>query len=147
MSQICATCGIEKHNDCFEKQKNRPNPRKTCKTCRYSKRDRQKERERHRAYMRERRKSDPATVRKNWERSVYGAAKEDICIESCMICGSIERLCIDHDHATGEIRGILCSKCNSGLGMFRDSVCLLEKAASYLKDGPHFQLPAAAYPT
>lgn len=46
----------------------------------------------------------------------------------------------DHDHKTGKFRGILCAQCNTGLGMFKDDVKLLRKAARYLvkngnKDG------------
>ena len=41
---------------------------------------------------------------------------------------------IDHNHDTLEIRGILCTRCNTGLGMFKDSPDILEKAISYLKD-------------
>jgi hypothetical protein len=42
---------------------------------------------------------------------------------------------IDHDHETGKVRGLLCSKCNTSLGHFRDSIELLEKAITYLKGG------------
>lgn len=41
--------------------------------------------------------------------------------------------CVDHDHKTGNIRGILCSRCNLGLGHFLDSIDLLEQALTYLK--------------
>ena len=40
----------------------------------------------------------------------------------------------DHNHRTGKARGILCARCNSGLGYFRDSPALLQKAVSYLKN-------------
>lgn len=61
----------------------------------------------------------------------------------CAICESnilffsrnkdaFNKLCVDHDHETGEIRGLLCLRCNVGLGVFRDSSSLLVRAAEYL---------------
>jgi hypothetical protein len=51
---------------------------------------------------------------------------------------------IDHNHETGEFRGILCLKCNSMLGMARDSRDLLEKAAAYLEERGSYYNAAAA---
>jgi len=54
----------------------------------------------------------------------------------CAICGTKpdgKRLAIDHCHKTGEVRGLLCSPCNVGLGHFRDDTDLLYKAVKYLK--------------
>lgn len=60
--------------------------------------------------------------------------------ESCAICGkecpSGKALGVDHDHATGEIRGLLCSPCNIGLGSFRDDPQRLEVAIRYLQAPP-----------
>jgi hypothetical protein len=53
-------------------------------------------------------------------------------IQQCVICGSEEKLVVDHDHKTGEIRGMLCNHCNRGLGHFRDDPDLLEYARIYL---------------
>lgn len=55
----------------------------------------------------------------------------------CAICGMSQeengrRLAADHDHVKGEFRGILCNKCNSGLGMLGDSLEGLQKAIAYL---------------
>ena len=43
------------------------------------------------------------------------------------------KLCVDHDHITGEIRGLLCQQCNKGLGDFADSVEYLKSAVAYLQ--------------
>lgn len=58
----------------------------------------------------------------------------------CAICESkissnrTSRLFIDHCHETMKVRGLLCSSCNHGLGQFKDSPKLLQKAINYLSD-------------
>jgi hypothetical protein len=56
----------------------------------------------------------------------------------CPICNTElgkSRSHIDHDHATGRVRGILCLKCNAGIGMLADSPDRLAAAIAYLKRG------------
>ena len=43
-------------------------------------------------------------------------------------------LAIDHDHDTGEIRKLLCMRCNRSLGLLRDSIQVLERMIDYLKE-------------
>lgn len=55
----------------------------------------------------------------------------------CAICHvESKALVIDHDHATGEVRGLLCSPCNLGLGQFYDNPTALARAAAYVLDPP-----------
>jgi hypothetical protein len=41
---------------------------------------------------------------------------------------------VDHDHDTHEVRGLLCRKCNLGIGLFKDSIRLLKNAIKYLSN-------------
>lgn len=51
----------------------------------------------------------------------------------CKICQQpMKPAAVDHCHSTGRVRGLLCRKCNVGLGMFRDNPSLLRSAARYL---------------
>lgn len=45
----------------------------------------------------------------------------------------LKRLAVDHCHATNKVRGLLCAKCNTALGSFKDSIANLESAIEYLK--------------
>lgn len=60
----------------------------------------------------------------------------------CAICaqpergtlrGKLKRLAVDHDHATGKIRALLCSNCNPMIGYAGDEPTLLRKAAEYIE--------------
>lgn len=53
---------------------------------------------------------------------------------SCQICGSTINLCIDHCHKDKVIRGILCRKCNSALGLLQEDKNILAKAITYMEE-------------
>ncbi len=53
--------------------------------------------------------------------------------ETTVIRGKLIAMPVDHDHATGIVRGLLCTQCNRGLGLLKDSVEILQSAISYLR--------------
>lgn len=64
--------------------------------------------------------------------------------KSCAVCKrilgkEIKRLCIDHDHKTNFIRGLLCDECNHGIGNFKDDISLLHSAINYLSNSLSIQ--------
>lgn len=72
----------------------------------------------------------------------YGITKADydklldIQLGLCAICGEEkeETLSVDHCHTTKKIRGLLCRKCNTGLGCYNDDIALINKAIKYLEN-------------
>lgn len=89
------------------------------------------------------RASKRARDRDAWRWRYYGIAPSDFdrlageqgdCCAICELKPSDPRdLRIDHDHRTGAVRGLLCVKCNTGLGMLGDDLAGLTKALEYLK--------------
>ena len=72
----------------------------------------------------------------------YGISVEDyermLALQNgaCAICKKKPKrrlLCLDHCHRTGKLRGLLCGKCNSGLGFYDDDPIRTQAAADYLK--------------
>ena len=60
----------------------------------------------------------------------------------CAICGSPEtakqngtlrRLAVDHNHLTGSYRGLLCMRCNTAIGKFKDDIAIIRRAVQYLE--------------
>jgi hypothetical protein len=102
----------------------------------------------HRAKLRERM---AAWQRKHRLKAAYGISVEQyeaMRAEQegrCAICREpIETLYVDHDHDTGQVRRLLCRRCNCGLGFFGDSPRLTWRATVYLLDAgrePQFRAP------
>ncbi len=144
----CSRCKKMKERSDFPTSPNAPHglyPK--CKAC-------------HAGLQRERLKSPPIRRKKNAaDKALYYKAKPkwrnrryykeygiglatytkmfDIQNGKCKICETPQeeltrQLAIDHCHATGKIRGLLCGLCNTGLGAFRDNKTLLQIAISYL---------------
>lgn len=91
-------------------------------------------------YQRQWRKLNP-----DWWLKRYGITREDydgmLIFQGlgCAICstqspkGRHNKFQVDHDHCTNEVRGLLCDKCNRGLGFFNENPDTLEKAANYIR--------------
>jgi len=94
-------------------------------------------------YYTERRKNARKNQKWSHMKREYNLTKEEyfLMLESqnnkCKICNNIfetsVKTHIDHDHFTGKVRGILCQKCNHGLGMFNDNIQLFYNAIHYLE--------------
>lgn len=84
---------------------------------------------------------DPETLSKRNLKQHYGVTDEEAArllterqTGVCTICGEVRGkvgLVVDHDHKTGKVRGVICGKCNSGLGFFADNSEWLRRAADY----------------
>lgn len=84
-------------------------------------------------------------ARRAWIKRKYGISLEEYDEllarqdGGCAICGSRDhaleyQLAVDHDHETGRVRGLLCHRCNLGIGQFGDDLDLLRKAIKYLEE-------------
>lgn len=156
--KTCTKCKVKKPLTRFGVDKsNNDGYRYNCKECRTA-----KDRERYHSHpdvIKERN-----LKRKDWRKEYYTSdkgievsrrahlkRKYNISLEEyqemaekqdgkCYICDKEEMnnknkvLCVDHDHDTGNVRGLLCGLCNSGIGHFKDNINLLEKAIKYLKE-------------
>lgn len=93
-------------------------------------------------------RKDPSVHYFSQAKRKYGVSRDDYQQRldaqggRCAICGTDEpgksngphkRFSIDHDHKTGEVRGLLCNHCNRGIGLLRDDPDVLLKAHLYLK--------------
>ena len=79
-----------------------------------------------------------------WRKYKYGITPEEYKIlwgkqnGACAICrrsegeGAISKMCIDHCHDTGKIRGLLCGSCNMGIGGLQHNPELLKRGVKYL---------------
>lgn len=138
----CRVCKKTKSLEEFAIQKGaRDGHRNTCKLCisdyhrNYYKINTDLVQHREKAYRESNQPKIKSTKRKGDLRRKYNLTleeAEEIYSRGCEICGSKEKLCIDHCHETGNIRGCLCGRCNMGLGLYKDSLSLLDKAQQYL---------------
>lgn len=155
--KICVTCGMSKDSVAgFHVAKgNKDGRSKECKECRavYLKVWHKKNRARTTARVQERRAADPDRFRSYTMKYKYGITSDDYNIMLaaqngvCAICGKAEMrkdrvsqtrrtdtlaLVVDHDHATGKVRGLLCHKCNIVIAFIGEDPEMMPKILAYL---------------
>lgn len=145
----CSKCAEEKPHDQFYAQRARPDGLcPWCKAChsahskaRYAEQH-QKVVERQRVYDREH-----ADERRDKHlRRLYGITLAEYLQRladqgnACAVCRRAfvpgaprnKAVCVDHDHDTGQVRGLLCHSCNRGLGLLGDNPEVVQRALAYL---------------
>jgi hypothetical protein len=126
LTKVCKTCKDEKLYEDFNCNKNGVPNRNECSKCRSSKRVGPKQKDRRFRY------SYGITLEQYNQMSESQLGVCLICKRKSLNRWGIE-LCVDHCHETGKVRGLLCDKCNKGLGQFEDNISVLECAIEYLK--------------
>ena len=143
-SKKCSCCGEVKPTTEFIRHKSREKWGFTswCKECRNKK---------NKKYYKDNPEKYKITNRKKNLKKLYGLTIEDVEIMlknqnyKCAICGKeiflhgasmdnnkIAR--VDHNHETGEVRGLLCNDCNRGIGLLKDNPLFLANAIKYLEN-------------
>jgi hypothetical protein len=123
-SKVCSRCQRELPIDCFYKRgDSSPGRVSKCKECWGPTREQQRARN-LRQYDITLDMYDELLARQGGGCAICGAAQSDKGKRS---------LSVDHNHATGEVRGLLCYRCNVGIGMFQDEPTLLSAAIRYLE--------------
>lgn len=135
MLKRCYKCGVDKSLDEFVANRNREDGLQAwCKECMrlYRQKYNLENRDELRLNNKQWRDANPDKVRASNLRVKYGIKPEDVS-DRCQVCSSTKKICVDHDHITGKIRGYLCHACNRALGCVKDNPDTLIELARYLK--------------
>jgi hypothetical protein len=129
--RTCMNCGEEKlATDFYVRNKKTGVRHSSCKEC-----DKQRVKKRH--------QDNPERTRNNDLKRNYGITLDEhtkMYEEQngrCAICknegnGKWKKLCVDHCHATGKVRKLLCHHCNTALGLVGDNINTLQSMVEYL---------------
>ena len=141
--RVCKECKVAQPLQEYHKcSANKGGRKPVCRTC-----NNLKTREARRLKGR----TETPEQRRKWSlKAKYGISLEDytelMVLQNgkCKICnagsdkGQAGFLVVDHNHATGKVRGLLCNHCNAALGMFKDSTTLLNEAIKYINKDAGF---------
>jgi len=147
--KICGKCKQERSLTEFNGDKNSPDKKSwQCKKCRADYRRSERVRARTSVYNKKYAKENLDLIRQKERRNnlkykfgltvqQYDKMFQDQGGE-CKICSIAQsqlkkKLCVDHNHDTGRIRGLLCDSCNRAMGLLKESIPVIEKIIDYLK--------------
>jgi hypothetical protein len=133
--KTCSKCRIEKPDTEFYKNtKQKDGLQNWCKTCcaendkKRGSRRQYKRRQNLRLYGIDEVEYERKLTEQNWGCAICGSASPHQENQY----GPCKNFCVDHNHETDEVRGLLCGHCNRGIGDFMENIELLEKAIEYL---------------
>jgi hypothetical protein len=131
--KTCFTCGLEKEDSLFHKDRYRKNG--LCYRCKDCTKIHRKRTKPGKPLSTEQGRKKSLKKRFNMTLEQYDSMsrqQEDVCA----VCGGVNkdgrRLCVDHSHKTGKVRGLLCTVCNWRLGIIEDEG-MMQSLCSYLK--------------
>lgn len=146
-TQRCCGCKIHRSFDDFYKHRNKPNGLQPyCKSCWNTRSHARKDKE-NEYRLRVARGQNPkrqAYLFNYMLKKNYGITAQDFDQmrhaqkDLCAICQRHSSVCsrglmVDHDHATGKVRALLCLDCNTGIGKLREDTSILARAIDYIE--------------
>lgn len=144
--KICSRCKQTREFSRFQRDSScRDDYAPVCKDCRnFAERERRRTDPQYRLHRKKQQKKDIASGKfLNWTRkSLYGvtpgAYQKLFSGQSgkCAVCLVEKKLVIDHNHKTGEVRGLLCHRCNLLLGVWEGALTLKQALDGYLLNPP-----------
>lgn len=156
-TKICSKCKQEKSVGEFSRDKHsKDDLRRICKKCdiqknkQYRAENKEKIKEKNKQYYaknaeklnenkKQYRAENPEKIKDGKLRYKYGITLEKYNVMSqeqgnaCLICKQEKKLVVDHCHDTGIVRGLLCSECNTAIGLLKETTEYFVNAIEYLQ--------------
>lgn len=139
-TRVCKTCSEDKTFDAFPKNKMyKDGIRPHCIECRRKYEVESFHKHKHKRpydYLKDKDKKLQRTFGIGYEEYLIMLAAQQ---GGCAICGTTstgkrKAFAVDHNHATGKIRGLLCGNCNTGIGNLREDEGIMLRAIEYLRN-------------
>jgi hypothetical protein len=131
----CSSCGTKKSRHQFSKQPGKKLQSSICRSCKNKKPTKEAKAVYQKTLATIR---DLRVITKKFgltEEDYFRMEKEQrgVCAICKAPCTSGRRLAVDHNHTTGKVRGLLCLRCNFGIGYFEENLNIIGNAMKYLR--------------